>query len=882
MRFLRRLVHIVTRRQRDAELQEEMHFHQTMKQRELEAAGLSPDEARDATRRAMGNVTVNREAAHAVWVSPDVESLWRDIPYAFRSLRRSPSFTLAAVLALGLGTGSAAAVFSLLDGVVLRPLPYREPQRIVTLWEVNHGKNLERESLSPVNLVDYRNLSGVFEDVAGWWVPQLALTDGVNDPMRVTAVETSRNLFRLLGVPPQIGSSFSADSALHVSGNMEAVISHRLWQTRFNGDRSIVGKFARLNGTDHLIVGVMPPGFNFPGETDLWQGLKWDFTGHSRAAHFLGSIGRLRLSVSTEMAERELNALAARLAGEFPGTNAGWGVRVVRLDHEIAGVFRPGLYALLAASSLLLLVACLNVANLLLARATARRREVAVRAAIGASRGRLVRLFLTESLVLAVMGAVVGLLVAVLSLKGLLAWSPIHIPRANEIGVDLRVLGFALVIAVGTAIVFGLAPALMTSRADLNDALRDGTKGSAGRSGAMRGTLVVAEVSLAVILLCGSALLIRSVERLLGESSGVDPTSVVTATVQLPDAGYRDWMRVARFYSALGESMRSHAGVAEVGVANFLPLDPGWRFSYGIPGVVDVARDDAPEAQIHSVDEGYFAALRAPIVRGRGFEARDDSAGQAVVVINEALARQAWPGQDAVGKQLLLPWRGVGPLGRRLTTDTAHVVVGVVRDIKNTSLRDGAEPAIYYSQRQFPFRAMQLVVRGRGDLAALRGALRTEIRQLDPGLPIPDVKALDRVLHTSVDPSRFVMLVLSVFAALALTIAAVGIYGILSYTVSRRRREIGIRLALGAEPRTIRRMVMKEGLSMAVAGCVVGIVGAQLAARLLTKFMYGTRPSDPSTLAAVVAAVIAVAFVACLVPGWRASSDDPTRALNVE
>ena len=882
MRFIRRLAHIVTRRQRDAELREEMQFHQTMKQRDLEAAGLRPDEARDASRRAMGNLTYHREASHAVWVPPDVESIWQDIPYAVRSLRRSPSFTIAAVLALGLGTGSAAAVFSMLDGVVLRPLPYREPQRIVMLWEVNHGKNLEQESLSPVNLVDYRNLTGVFEDVAGWWVPQVALTDGVSDPLRVSAVETSRNLFRLLGVAPQIGPSFSADSGLHVSGNLEAVISHRLWHSRFNGDRSIVGKFARLNGNDHLIVGVMPPGFNFPGETDLWQGLKWNFTGHSRAAHFLGAVGRLRPGVTPETAERELSALASRLARDFPGTNTGWGVRAVRLDREIAGVFRPALFALLAASALLLVIACLNVANLLLARATTRRREVAVRAAIGASRARLLRLFFTESLVLAAMGSVVGLAVAVFSVKALLAWSPIQIPRAADIGLDARVLGFAIVVALMTAIVFGLAPAMTMSRADLNDALREGSKGSAGRRTSMRGALVVAEVSLAVILLCGAALLIRSVGRLLRESTGVDATSVVTATVQLPDAGYRDWLRVARFYSALGESMRVRADVAEVGAANFLPLDPGWRFTFGVPGVIAIGRDDAPEAQLHSVDDGYFAALRAPIVQGRGFEARDDSAGQAVVIVNEALVRHAWPGQDAVGKQLLLPWRGVGPLGRRMTSDTAHVVVGIVRDIKNTSLRESAEPAIYFSQRQFPFRAMQLVVRGRGDITSLAGALREEIRRLDPGLPAPEVKALDRVLHTSVDPSRFVMLLMSVFAALALTIAAVGIYGILSYAVSRRRREIGIRMALGAEPRTIRRMVVREGLVMAIAGCVVGVAGAQLAARSLTKFMYGIRPSDLSTLAAVVAVVIGVALIACVVPGWRASGEDPTRALGAE
>jgi predicted permease len=882
MKLLRRVTHILNRGKRDSDLREEMHFHLAMKQRELEAAGFAPEQARDAARKALGNATYNREASHDVWVAPAIESLWRDIPYALRSLRRTPSFTIAAVLALGLGTGSAAAVFSLLDGVVLRPLPYREPEQIVMLSEVNHAKNLEHEALSPVNFVDYRGLTTVFADAAGWWTPQVVLTDGVQDPVRVPTVETSRNLFRVLGVAPQIGPSFTGDTGLAVNGSLEAVISDRLWRSRLNADRSIIGKSVRLNGTDHLVVGVMPSGFDFPNGTDIWEGLNWQFAQHSRFAHFVGAIGRLRPGMTPEAANRELASLTSRLGRENPPSNQNWGVRAVRLDQEIAGVFRPGLFALFGASALLLLIACLNVANLLLARATARRREVAVRAAIGASRGRLVRLFFTESLVLAAMGAAVGLAVAVLSVKALLAWSPIDIPRARDIGVGAGVFAFAIVAAAVTAVVFGIVPALTMSRANLNEALGEGAKGSSGRGGSMRGALVIAEVSLAVVLLCGAALLIRSVARLTRESTGVDASSVITTTVQLPDVAYKSWGRVARFYGSLGDALRAHGDVTGVGVTDRLPLDPGWREPYGLPGVATASREDAPEAQIVSIDDGYFATLRVPILAGRNFDARDDSASRPVVVVNETMAKRVWPGEPAVGKQLLLPWSVIGPLGARLTTDTAHVVIGVVRDIKNTSLRDQAEPAIYYTQRQFPFRTMHVVVRGRGDVAALQAAVREEIRRLDPGLPQPEIKTLDRVLHSSIDPSRFVMLLMTAFAVLALTIAAVGIYGILSYTVSRQRREIGIRLALGAEPRTIRRMVVRQGLTMAAAGCVVGVVAAQAGAGLLAKFMYETRASDPLTLAAVVAAVIVVALVACAVPGWRASGEDPTRALRAE
>jgi putative ABC transport system permease protein len=444
------------------------------------------------------------------------------------------------------------------------------------------------------------------------------------------------------------------------------------------------------------------------------------------------------------------------------------------------------------------------------------------------------------------------------------------------------VFAFAIIVGIVTAIVFGLAPALTMSRANLNDALSEGSKGSSSGRGSMRGALVVAEVALAVILLCGAALLIRSVSRLASESTGVDVTSVVTATIQLPEAGYRQWSRVSRFYGSLSDALRGRPGVIGVGVTDRLPLDPGWRQPYGVPGVAAASREDAPEAQIISVDDGYFTALRAPILSGRNFDARDDSASRPVVVVNEAMARRVWPGESALGKQLLLPWRVIGPLGMRLTTDTAHVVVGVVRDIKNTSLRDRAEPAIYYSQRQFPFRTMHVVVRGRGDLAPLRALLAEEIRRQDPGLPAPEVKTLERVLQTSVDPSRFVMLLMSVFSVLALTIAAVGIYGILSYTVSRRRREIGIRLALGAEPRTIRRMVVREGLALAAVGCLVGVLGTQVTAGLLSKFMYDTRASDPVTIGTVVASVIGVALIACAVPGWRASGEDPTGALRAD
>src|SRR5689334_2501046 len=404
-------------------------------------------------------------------------TLLSDLRFGARTLRRAPSYTIAAVVALGLGTGSAAGVFSLLRGIVLRPLPYAHPERLVTLWEVNHTKGLEHEPISPVNFVDYRRLNGVFEDAAAWWRPQINLTDDSGEPVRVNAIETTENLFSVLGVRPYLGQSFTIHPLLYGKEH-EAVISYRLWQSRFNGDRGVVGKPVRLNGYNYTIVGVMPAGFGFPGQTDLWEQLSWDPSQHTRFAHFMENVARLEPGVTMDRAQRELATLSARLGAENKASNGAWTVRATALDREIAGVFRPALFALLGASGLLLLIACINVANLLLARAVSRRREVALRSAIGASRPRLIRLFLTESLLLAGIGGALGLVIAIASVKGLLAWTPIRIPRADGIGVDMAVLVFATLIAAVTAILFGLVPAVFMSRAELQDALKEGTRGT--------------------------------------------------------------------------------------------------------------------------------------------------------------------------------------------------------------------------------------------------------------------------------------------------------------------------------------------------------------------------------------------------------------------
>ncbi|HEY2375024.1 MAG TPA: ABC transporter permease [Gemmatimonadaceae bacterium] len=810
-----------------------------------------------------------------------MDNLISDLRFALRSLLRAPAFTIAAVLALGLGTGATAAVFSMLNGVVLRPLPYADPDRLVQIWETNHAKALEHEPLSPVNFLDYRGLTGSFVDAAAWWRPELNLSDDANgNAIRVSGVETTRNLFDVLGVRPRIGHAFTPEQGLYGKA-LEVVISDRLWESRFQRDPGAVGRGVRLNGFLYTIVGVMPPGFTFPGETDLWQGMIWNPAQHSRGAHFMEAVARLAPHATTGAANRELSALTVRLGDENRATNAGWSARAVDLDHEVAGVFRPALFALFGAAGVLLAIACLNVANLLLARATTRRREVAVRAAIGASRSRLVRLFLTESLLLAILGGLLGTVIGVISVKGLLAWTPIHIPRAQEIGVDPPVLLFATAIAALTAVAFGLAPALVQSRTELQRVLQAGARGSSAGARHTRATLVIAEVALAVMLLAGAGLLVRSVSRLLRADLGVDATSVLTADVQLPDVAYKDFARVDLFYTNLVQALRSRPEVSAAGASNFLPLETGWRIPFRVRDMPLPPSGDEPTAQYHTVDDGYFNTLRVPLVAGRVFEPRDDAHAPGVAIVNETLARQLWPGASPIGKRIVTTVRYVGPLGARIVAGDDHEVIGVVRDVKNASIQSATEPALYFSEHQFPFRKMHLVVRSRGDAAALAAVIRDALRGLDPSLPVAKIDPLGRTLAASADPPRFVMLLLGVFAALALTLAAVGIYGILTYAVTQRRKEIGIRVALGAEPATMLRMIVREGLVLAGIGCAIGVVVAVIAGRSLSGFLYEVSPADPLTLVGVTIIVLIVAAGACVVPGRRAASEDPVKALRL-
>jgi predicted permease len=810
-----------------------------------------------------------------------MDTFFQDIRFGWRLLRRTPGFTLSAVLALALGIGATTAIFSVLDRVVLRPLPYPDPDRLTMVWEVNDGKGLSHERISPVNFGDYRALTQVFDDAAAWWYPQLTLTEAGHDPLRVSAIETTPNFFSVLGVRPVLGAGFPKSPFYSREG--VAAISHRLWRDRFGSDPAIIGKTIALNGPLFTVVGVMPQGFQYPNDTDVWHRMQWDVAQHSRGAHFMESIFRLRPGVTAAAANAELRALTRRLGAENRSTNGDWTARAVPLATEVVGFFRPALFALFGAAAFLLVITCTNVASLLLARATVREREVAVRAAIGASRGRLIRQFLTESVLLASMGTALGVAVAVASVQALVAATPVELPRLAGIGVDGRMLLFAGALALVTAIAFGVVPAMLMARSDMQRPLKESGRGGDGGGARRRArsTLVIAEIGLAVMLLVGAALLARSFQRLVQQDPGFKPARAVTAKVELPYS-YSDWKKIADFYDRLLSSLRSEQGIAIAGASNFLPLEAAWRGPFFIHGRPRPRSGDEAQAQHQTVDDDYFRALGVPLVKGRFFDSRDNADAPGVVIVNEALVRRQWPVDDPIGQSLTSPITVIGPMGRSLMKTTLFQVVGVVGNVKNSTLVRDAEPAIYFNVRQFPFRGLNIVVQGQGDPAALVGALRTSVLRLDPNLPLASARTLDRIIGEATDRPRALMMLMGVFAALALVLSALGIYSVLSYSVNQRRQELSVRMALGAQPRDVLWLVVRQGLWLAVIGGVAGSVGALAIGRAMSSLLYGVSSGDATAFCVAIALALITAVAACLLPARRAASMDPLAGLRAD
>jgi predicted permease len=820
------------------------------------------------------------------------------IRLALRQFRQHPTFALVTVLVLGLGTGAATTVFTIVDAVVLRPLPYEAPDRLVTLWDTNHEKGLSHDPISPVNFMDYRELP-VFEDAAAWWRPGVNLTDPGLDPVRVNTIEVSANLFEVLGVQPAIGPGFPEKGPFFERNDLIAVISDRLWRARYSASPSLIGKPLHLNGTAYTVVGIMPPSFHYPDDVDVWQRLRWDLRQHSRAAHFMESLARLKEGSSFDEAQSATQALALRLQRDFPSTNSAWATRLVPLLDEQLGYYRPALMVLFGAVGLLLVIGCLNVASLMLTRALAREREIAVRVAMGATPRHLVTQLLSESFVLSVAGALAGIAAAAVALPLILRLTPVQIPRLDGAALDVRALAVSLGIVIATTVAFGLVPALVLVRKQLVSGLRAAERGSSRGARGLYTLLVAGEVALACALLVSSALLVRTVARMTNTPTGVDADQALTTTVQLAQAGYPTWQVVADTHTAILDQIRQQPGVRAAGGGNFLPLEAGWRVSFRIEGEPPPVRpEDAPQAQYHSVSEGYFEALGARIAQGRAFQASDTIDSTGVVIVNETLARRFLSDRPAVGRVFLTTAGGIGPLGGNLkrprpaqaplgqppappAPPTRFEIVGVVKDVRNVPFGQAVEPAVYFTTRQFPFRELFLVVRAE-DPAMAAAAVRTALKSAAPGVPMAMAQTWgDRFAARSAQ-SRLLMTVLVFFAGLAALLAAIGVYGLFSWSVALRTRELAIRLTLGARPAAVGNIVIRQSAVLVAIGLAAGLLLVRLTESMLTRVLYEITPGDVGSTAVASAVLVGSALLASVPPAIRAMRVDPVEGLRVE
>lgn len=888
--FRRQFRSLGQRRAVKQEIDEELRYHLEQRTAENIAAGMSPEDAAREARKRFGNWQSVREECREARGASFGEATWMDLKFAFRQLRKNPGFTAVAVLTLALGIGANTAIFSVVNAVLLKALPYQQPDRLVMLWTDNPALDLGFSELppAPVDLTEWRQQARSFEQIAAFrpWPANLA-EDG--DPERIGGIQVTADFFPLLGVAPMWGRSFNAEEEQPGTDRV-AVISYGLWQRRFGGQPNVIGRFITVNQERREIVGIMPPGFNFPHGsemppayglmkvTDIWLPFAENAAYWRRddTREFI-AMGRIKDGVSLDQAQTEMDVIAGRQGMESPADHEGWIVHLRPLANQVAGTLRPLLFVLLGAVGFVLLIACANLANLLLCRANARQKEIAVRAALGAGRRRILRQLLTESLLLSTLGGLFGLVLGTTGIRAILVLAPPNIARLNETTLDGRVLLFTVVVSLVSGIIFGLAPAWRASWLDFARTLN-----ASGRSGSARGwqrthgLLVAGEVALAVVLLTGAGLMAQSFLRLQAVDLGFQPQHLTAFDVGLYGEKYGSGERQRQFYREAVERLGKLPGIRSAAAISSLPL--------GGPEQIDLlyaegqplpSAENTPNAETRRTTPGYFETMGMALLQGRDFTSRDTANQPLVCIINETIARNFFAGTDAVGHRL--------KLGE--TDDHAPwlTVVGVVRDVRSSRPEAKPRPQVYRPLEQDPQNMMTVVVRaGVMSDATLERAIRGEMKSLDPFLPVANYRTMERLVSDAVARPRFTSLLLGLFAVTALALTAVGLYGVVGYAAAQRTREIGIRMALGANARNVLGLILRQGMVPAVVGLVVGLVGSLALTRLLASQLYEVKPTDPATFLGVALFLLSVAMFACWLPARRAAKVDPMVALRHE